>query len=125
MSPTPGPRPDESFPWTIGPNAAFDGLLSFRGGARLGGRLSGEVVGEGWLWIAAGARIRARIEADLVLVEGEVEGEIVARELVDIRPTARIRATVHTPSLSIDDGASLDGPVSMPAIAGTEPPSEP
>jgi cytoskeletal protein CcmA (bactofilin family) len=91
----------------IGPGASFDGTLSFWGLARVEGRLRGEVVADGTLQVGPEADVHARIEVDVLVVEGLVEGEVVARERVEVLATGRITAVVRTPRLVLAEGGRI------------------
>ncbi len=87
----------------------FDGLLSFRGATRIDGKFSGDVVAEGCLVIGEGARVRARIEVDELIVGGDLEGEVHARKRVELLKTARVVGSLHSPSLAMAEGGILEG----------------
>jgi len=99
----------------IGPGASFDGVLAFWGIARVEGRLRGQVVAEGTLEIGPEADVHARIEVDVLVVEGLVEGEVLARERVEVRATGRITAAVRTPRLVLAEGGRIEGRIEMGA----------
>jgi cytoskeletal protein CcmA (bactofilin family) len=93
----------------LAPGTEFEGLLSFRGTARVDGKLSGDVVAEGCLVIGEGARVRARIEVDELIIAGELEGEIHARQRVELRETARVVGSLRSPRLTVAEGGILEG----------------
>jgi len=93
----------------LAPGAEFEGLLFFRGAARIDGMLSGDVVAEGCLVIGEGAHVRARIEVDELIVGGKIEGEIHARRRVELLRTARVMGSLRCPRLTIADGGILEG----------------
>ena len=93
----------------LAPGAEFEGLLSFRGAARVEGKLSGDVVAEGCLVIGEGARVRARIEVDELIVGGELEGEIHARRRIELLKTARVVGTLRCPRLAVAEGGIFEG----------------
>lgn len=97
----------------IGPGARFEGLLSFWGTARVEGVLRGTVTARGTLEVGPDARVRARIEVDVLVVEGLVEGEIVARERVEVVDGACVRAAIRTPRLVVAEGALFEGRLEM------------
>ena len=97
----------------IGAGAVFDGILTFWGFARVEGKLRGEVVADGTLEIGPEADVHAKVEVDVLVVEGLVAGEVLARERVEVRATGRITAAVRTPSLVLEEGGSLDGRIEM------------
>ncbi len=96
-------------PTVIAPGAEFEGLLSFRGAARIDGKLSGDVVAEGCLVIGEGAHVRARIEVDELIVGGELVGEIHARKRVELLNTARVVGSLRCPRLAVAEGGILEG----------------
>lgn len=89
----------------------------------LNGSFDGEVALTGHLRTAAGSRLKARVKADVVEIEGEFEGEIRAGTL-RVSATARARGTFVAERLSIEEGAFLEGSVQAPAVpivAGASP----
>ena len=96
-------------PTVLASGAEFEGLLSFRGAARVDGKLSGDVVADGCLVIGEGARVHARIEVDELIVGGELEGEIHARKRVELLNTARVVGSLRCPRLAVAEGGILEG----------------
>jgi cytoskeletal protein CcmA (bactofilin family) len=96
-------------PTVLGPGTQFEGLLCFRGAARIDGKLSGDVVAEGCLVIGEGACVRARIEVDELIVGGELEGEIHARKRVELLHTARVVGSLRCPRLAVAEGGIFEG----------------
>jgi cytoskeletal protein CcmA (bactofilin family) len=93
----------------VGEGGRFEGLLAFRGRARVDGELRGEVVGPGSLRVGPSARVEARVEVDELVLEGSLEGEARARRRIALASTARVRGELHAPRLAIAEGALLDG----------------
>lgn len=89
--------------------AAFHGLVAFRGRARIDGRLAdGEVVASGTLHVGPAAKVRARIEVDELVIEGSVEGELVAHRRLEVLGSGRVRGRLRTPGLALADGCTVD-----------------
>lgn len=117
--------------------AAFEGLVTFRGAARVEGELTGRVMARGRLEIGPGARVRARVDVDELVVEGELEGELRVRVRAELRASARVRGRLDAPRVAIAEGAFLEGrcrtgaacPTASDDPSGdsrsTSPPSEP
>jgi cytoskeletal protein CcmA (bactofilin family) len=63
------------------------------------------------LSIGASAVISARIVARAVTVAGAVNGNILARERVELRASAFVRGHLTTPALTLEDGAQFTGSV--------------
>lgn len=107
--------------------ARFEGTLSFEDTFRIDGELKGKVVTKNELVIGDGATIDAEIHVGRLSVSGNVRGVIYARERVEIHAGARLQAEIHTPSLLVEDGAVIQGPVQTGPQVGRAPgpPSDP
>lgn len=104
----PDPPPD-----VLAEGAEFEGLLALGRAARIGGRVRGEILSAGLVWIGEAARIAARIEAGAVVIEGRVEGDVSARERIELRSSARVRGDLCAPRLSLAEGSVLEGSCAM------------
>lgn len=93
----------------LGKDSEFTGKFIFKGYARLDGKFSGGIFGEGTLAVGEGASITGDIAVDDAIVSGAVEGEITAGKKVKIYPTGKIIGTIRTPALVIEEGAFFEG----------------
>ena len=76
------------------------------------GHVTGHIsVPEHHVAITASAVIAARIIARSVTISGAVEGNILARERIELLPGASVRGHLTTPALLIVDGARFTGSV--------------
>tara|TARA_B100000315_G_scaffold95465_1_gene87640 strand:+ start:69 stop:461 length:393 start_codon:yes stop_codon:yes gene_type:complete len=111
----------------LGEGTEFKGVISFEGTVRVDGVLEGEVITEDTFIIGAAARITANIQAGTVLVMGEVEGKIEAKEKCEIRAGSHVKGEVYTPSIYIEEGAVFEGACHMTGndaqIEGQLPPA--
>lgn len=89
--------------------ASFEGLLVLPGPARIDGRVRGEVLAASDLWIGPSGRVEADLEVRAVTVEGQVEGDVIARERIDLRDGARVHGRVSAPRLTMAEGCVVDG----------------
>jgi cytoskeletal protein CcmA (bactofilin family) len=94
--------------------------LYLRGPARIDGRVEGEVIAAGTVWIGESGRVRARVEAQKVVVAGALEGEVRASEKIELLATARVTAALQTPRLVLADGSFFEG--RCRTGGGAEPP---
>ncbi len=101
--------------------ARFEGTLSFEDTFRIDGVLKGKVVTKNELIIGDGAAIDAEIRVGRLSVSGNVRGVIYALERVEVHAGARIQAEIHTPSLLVEDGAVIQGPVQTGPQVGRAP----
>jgi cytoskeletal protein CcmA (bactofilin family) len=106
-------NPPGGFESCISKGTRVSGKLNFKEPARIEGEAEGEITGDEIL-IAPGAVVTARIAAVRLTIGGHVTGEVIARERVELLPTARLRCSVTTPSLVLNEGAQFDGDCKMP-----------
>jgi len=97
----------------ISKGTKISGKLNFRAPARIDGEVEGEITGDDLL-ITPTAVVTARIAAGRLTIGGQVHGEIIARERIELLPSARLRCTISTPSLVLNEGAQFDGDCKMP-----------
>ena len=93
----------------VGPGCRFEGTLTFRGEASIEGEFRGEVSARGTLRVARGARVKARIDVDELIVSGEFEGEARARERIELHASARVEGDLEAPRVRLDEGCWVRG----------------
>lgn len=91
----------------------FEGKLSFQGTVRIGGIFRGEIYTPDTLIVGEGARVTGQIEAGVVIISGEVNGSVRAKQRVEIHNPAIFRGDILTPSLSVDEGVIFEGSSKM------------
>ena len=101
---------DQTF---LGKDALFKGELSFKGSLCIDGKFEGKINTNDTLIITQDGNIEANIQAGTVICEGLVKGNIVASTKVELRPNSNVIGDVHSPSLTIQVGAKLDGKCDM------------
>jgi cytoskeletal protein CcmA (bactofilin family) len=102
-------REQLELPVVIPSSGFFEGLLCFRGRARIDGELRGAVDATGTLWLGPEARVEGRVDVDELVIEGEFRGEIYARERVRLLAGARVNAHLEAPRVAVADGCRLEG----------------
>jgi cytoskeletal protein CcmA (bactofilin family) len=108
----------------LGRGSEFEGKLSFEGQVRIDGRFSGQISTKDTLVVGEGARVSAEISAGHVVVNGTVEGNIKATNMVELHPPARVKGSIESPALSIDKGVIFEGTAKMENLgAKTAPPA--
>ena len=93
----------------LGKDTAFEGTLTFTGGLRVDGQFQGEITTGGTLIIGETAVIRGDIHASCVLVSGEIHGNTIADERIEIFTPARIFGDIQSPEVVMDAGAVFEG----------------
>ena len=114
----------------IGAGTRVTGDIAFRGGMHVDGEVRGNVVGqtEGATLcsLAGNGRIEGSVEASEVIVNGTVEGDVIARDRVELGPTARVTGNVIYGLVQMAVGAEVNGKViHRPTATPVIPPDEP
>lgn len=94
----------------IGADVTITGNISATGDLHLDGLIDGDVTCA-TLTIGASGRVKGHIAADKAQLAGQVEGTIAVRAL-SVEATARITGDMSYESVSIANGAHVDGRVS-------------
>ncbi len=102
----------------LGKGSEFDGKLTFEGQVRIDGKFSGQIFTKDTLVVGEGARVNAEINAGTVIVNGVVEGNIKATQLIELHTPGRVKGNLETPSLSIDKGVMFEGSCKMDGAKG-------
>lgn len=89
------------------------GELEFQTSFRLDGRLEGTVRSRAELVIGETGSVEGEIEVNRCVVGGEVRGTIRAAEQVVLHASARVLAEIQTAALVMEEGAFLEGKVTM------------
>ncbi len=97
----------------IGKNLMIKGRVSGNGNIIILGGLDGEFNLKGEIKIAQPANVKGEVKADVISVNGRVEGSLTAQQRVHLDQTARIEGQITTPRLSIVEGAFFDGEIKM------------
>lgn len=93
----------------IAADAEFNGKLTLKGSARIDGKIQGQIALNGDLIIGPSAVIDANIQAGAISISGEVRGDIVAQESLELCSTARMKGSIFSKQLKIDQGAQFIG----------------
>ena len=104
---------DTDKPTLIDSHADIEGSLKGKD-AHVLGRFQGTIELTGRFVVGEGARVEALVTAEAAEIAGEFKGELKVRSLV-LLEKARVDATLDTQSLSVREGAQLNGSVSAGA----------
>ena len=113
---SPNAEPTREDPGLVGnlfKGSRVTGQLVFQGSARIDGNVDGEIQCHGTLTIGEGAEVRAKISGQVVIIRGKVEGNVVAKEKVELLAPARLYGDIDAPRLIITEGVVFDGDCSM------------
>lgn len=91
----------------------MNGELRFEDTFRIEGSFKGSIVSKGDLIVGENGEIEADVRVRSVYVAGKVGGTLSANERIELAKTAKVRADLSAPSLSIEDGAFFEGRCAM------------
>ena len=100
-------------PTFIGVGTTLTGNLECEGDLIVGGVVVGDSQVRGTVTLSEGGRWDGRLHTGTAIVAGELHGEIVASEKLEIRKSARIRGAVSGRSIAIARGAVIEGEMSV------------
>jgi cytoskeletal protein CcmA (bactofilin family) len=103
----------------IGPGSDFEGTLKGQD-AQVMGRFKGDIAVSGRLAIGEGASVEAKVAADVVEIGGAFKGEVRARAVI-LLEKARVDGAVDAGSLTVRDGALVNGSINVGAGASAAP----
>jgi cytoskeletal protein CcmA (bactofilin family) len=125
-APSPSPAPAASEPprrpserATIGPSIFIKGDLSGEEDLIIEGRVEGKVdLKQNNVTVGKNGRVKADVFGKVVVIEGEVDGNVFAREQAILRQSGAIRGNITAPRVILEDGSRFKGSIDM------EPPKE-
>lgn len=99
----------ESF---IGANSNFKGDIDTKGTLRVDGTTEGNANAD-WVILGEKAIMKGNISARGIIVGGRVEGNLRAKEIVEIKSKGQVFGDIFTSKLTIVDGGIFEGRSSM------------
>lgn len=97
----------------LGPTLHFKGELHADEELLIKGRIEGSITHSQRITVCAEGTVTANVRAQVIVVEGSVQGDLQAEKAVMVRETARLRGNIVAPSVSIVEGAQFTGGVDM------------
>ena len=93
----------------LGPDVEVKGSLKFSGELTFEGKLEGDILSEGVLTLGDSAVINGNINAQSVVVRGKVNGNISAKEKIDIKAKSEMFGDIRAAKLAIEEGVTFVG----------------
>jgi cytoskeletal protein CcmA (bactofilin family) len=104
---------EEDIETVVAEDVHFDGELEFDRSLVVKGRLEGTISSSGDLFVNEGASVDATIKAALISVRGSVQGQLIARERIELFSSAVVEGTLQAPDLIVQSGCRLNGECRM------------
>ena len=97
----------------LGPTLYFKGDLSAEEDLLIQGRVEGSITHTQRLTVGPQGTVKANIRAQLIIVEGTVDGDLQAEKSVFVKETAKVCGNIFAPTVSIIEGANFSGSIDM------------
>lgn len=96
----------------IGNNSTLKGEVNTSGTLRIDGTIEGNVTAD---WVVLGDRgnIKGDVSSNGVIVGGKIEGNVKAKDIIEIKNKGRVVGDILTPKLTIVEGGLIEGRASM------------
>jgi cytoskeletal protein CcmA (bactofilin family) len=99
----------ESF---IGTNTHFTGDITVKGTLRVDGKVTGNIETD-WLILGDKSTLKGNVTATGIIVAGTIEGNLNAKEMVEIKKKGQVKGDIVTNKLMVADGGFVNGKISM------------
>ena len=99
----------ESF---VGINSNFKGDIDTKGTLRIDGTMDGNVTAD-WVILGEKASLKGNIAARGIIIGGKVEGNLKAKEIIEVKSKGQVSGDISTTKLSIVEGAVFNGKAFM------------
>jgi cytoskeletal protein CcmA (bactofilin family) len=94
---------------TLASDVEIKGNLKFSGELTFDGKLDGEIQTDGVLNLGDGAVINGNINAQSVVVRGKVNGNISAKEKIEIKAKTELFGDIRATKLVVEEGVTFVG----------------
>lgn len=101
--------------------SAFRGELEFEDTLRVDGRFNGKITSKNELIVGETAHVEGEVHVGRIAISGTVEGTLIADEKIEIHRSGKVYGKVQTPTLVVEEGAILQGDISMGSKAENRP----
>ena len=102
-------------------DASMQGTIAFKDpvNLRINGSFEGKLDTRGNLTIGENAKVKANIHGDKIIIAGKVTGDVTAAQSIPVVAPAVIQGNIKTPRLSVSEGATIEGQISMSNVRQT------
>lgn len=99
---------------TIGPSIRIHGDLAGEEDLVVQGEVEGTITLEqNLVTVGKEGKVNATVNARVIIVEGQVDGDLNGEEQVTLKKSAGVRGNIVSPRVSLEDGARFKGSIDM------------
>ena len=93
----------------IGTDTIIKGEMTFESSAKILGKFEGKLTAKGELQVGQGAQCKATVDAGTIIIDGEIEGNVTARERAKLNSSAKVIGDITAKTLIVAEGATFTG----------------
>lgn len=93
----------------ISADVQITGTIKSGGPIRIDGKLDGDLVCSADAVIGRNAVIKGGIQVNSVVIEGTIQGNITAKDKIDMKSTAKVHGDISAKRLAVEDGVTFIG----------------
>jgi len=97
----------------VGEKSTFKGEFTTAGSIHINGEFEGKISVGGEVIVSSAARVMGEVEGNSVVISGRVDGNVRARETLEITKSGRVNGDLTAQRINIEDGAIYHGRVSV------------
>ncbi|MDI6845261.1 MAG: polymer-forming cytoskeletal protein [Candidatus Saccharicenans sp.] len=84
------------------------GELNFKGSFRIEGYFQGKINSDSMLIVGEKGKVEADVKVGQLIINGEIKGNLQARDRIEVHSKGRVFGTLITPRLVVEEGAYLE-----------------
>lgn len=85
------------------------GTIKSSGGIRIEGKLDGELLCSADAIIGKSASIKGNLAVNSIIIEGLIQGNVTAKDKIEMKATAKVHGDIVAKRLSVEDGVTFIG----------------
>jgi cytoskeletal protein CcmA (bactofilin family) len=85
------------------------GTLKTSGSIQVEGRIEGEIISEGDVSIGKSGSVKGNLRVNSITVAGTIQGNIHAKDRIELKSTARLLGDIKAKRLAVEDGVTFVG----------------
>ncbi len=93
----------------IAADVEITGTIKSTGSVRIDGKLDGELNCTGDTVIGKSATIKGNLAVNSATIEGTIHGNVVAKDRIEMKSSARVTGDIKAKRLSVEDGVTFIG----------------
>ncbi len=104
---------EDDYDTVLASDIVFDGIIKFEKPFMIKGTVQGTIQSSSDLMISEYAKVKAKIDADRVIIKGEVIGDVTAATSVHVFASGKLTGDVTAPEVILDSGCFFSGICTM------------